>query len=210
MVRRIKKIIKGKVTRERKKIIVVGTEGKNKTETQYLRNLERKQASYHFVFAEGNETDPLKIVNNTIKKAKKEELSYKDGDLAISIFDLDLDHSKLSQLLEAKDLSKTKNIKIITSNPCFEIWYLEHFIYTSKPFNNSNELVSELKKYIHNYQKNEDYFKELFPNTNQAIINCKRLDFYHIENKQDNKLEFNNPRTDFYKLVELIISNINI
>lgn len=58
MVRRIKKIIKGKVTRERKKI-VVGTEGKNMTETQYLRNLERKQASYHF-FAEGNETNPLK------------------------------------------------------------------------------------------------------------------------------------------------------
>lgn len=95
MVKRIQKVTKSRITKKRKNIIVVGTEGKNnKTEENYLRNLERTQQKYHFIFASGNETDPVKIVRNTIKKAKAEELSYKDGDLAVSIFDLDLDWSK--------------------------------------------------------------------------------------------------------------------
>ena len=51
MVKRIKKVTKGKVTRERKKIIVVGTEGQNKTEVLYLRELEKKQNKYHCIFA---------------------------------------------------------------------------------------------------------------------------------------------------------------
>ena len=57
MVKRIKKITKNRPTRERKRIIVVGTEGNNKTEEIYFRNLEKKQTRYHFIFAEGNDTD---------------------------------------------------------------------------------------------------------------------------------------------------------
>ena len=45
MVKRIKKVTKGKVTRERKKIIVVGTEGQNKTEVLYLRELEKSRTN---------------------------------------------------------------------------------------------------------------------------------------------------------------------
>lgn len=51
MVKRIKKVTKGKVTRERKKIIVIGTEGQNKTEVLYFRELEKKQDGYHCIFA---------------------------------------------------------------------------------------------------------------------------------------------------------------
>ena len=47
MVKRIKKVTKGKVTRERKKIIVVGTEGQNNTEVMYRREMEKKQKKYH-------------------------------------------------------------------------------------------------------------------------------------------------------------------
>ena len=98
MVKRIKKITKEKVTRERKKIVVIGTEGKNKTEALYFRELEKKQNRYHCIFAPGNETDPVKIVRNTAKKAREEGLSFKEGDMAISVFDLDADEAKYLQL----------------------------------------------------------------------------------------------------------------
>ena len=93
MVKRIKKVTKGRVTRERKRVIVIGTEGLNKTEILYFKELEKKQEKYHCIFAKGNETDPVKIVRNTAKRAREEELSYKEGDMAVSIFDLDVDET---------------------------------------------------------------------------------------------------------------------
>lgn len=206
MVKKITKTTRGKTTRERKKIIVVGTEGNNKTEELYLRELEKKQCQYHFLFAPGNETDPVKIVRNTIKKVKDEELSFKDGDLAISIFDLDMDRAKEDQLNQAKALSQAKSIGLVTSNPCFEIWYLEHFGYTSKPFSNSAELIKELKKHLSEYNKSKSYFEILYPLTKEAVKNCALLDKHHTLSGPEGLSEFNNPRTDVYKLVEIILA----
>ena len=87
---KIEPVTKNHPNRERKKVILVGTEGKNKTEELYLRELEGTQKKYHFIFAAGNETDP--------------------------------------------------------SNPCFEIWYLEHLGYSSKVFRNSEEVIKQILK----------------------------------------------------------------
>lgn len=206
MVRRIKKVTKNHPTRKRKKIIIVGTEGNNKTESLYLRNLEKTQEAYHFIFASGNETDPVKILRNTINKAKTEGISLKHGDLAISIFDLDLDNSKKDQLYHAKDISAKSNVVIVTSNPCFEVWYLEHYGYTSKSFNSNAELIEEVKKHIPKYKKNTCDFEILYPLTEDAIKNCEMLDGYHRINSSEDMFEYNNPRTDVYKIIKLITS----
>lgn len=203
MVKRIKKVTKGRVTRERKKIIVIGTEGQNKTEVLYFRELEKKQSRYHCIFAQGNETDPVKIVQNTVRKAKEEELSFKEGDIAISVFDLDADDSKRDQLKKAKEDAGKKNIGIVSSNPCFEVWYLEHFGYTTKPFVSSNAVIRELEKKIPKYQKNVCDFETLYPKTEAAIENCEKLDKYHADNNVTD--EFANPRTDMYKVVRVLV-----
>lgn len=204
MVKRIKKVVKGKVTRERKKIIVIGAEGNNKTEVLYFRELEKKQNKYHCIFAHGTETDPVNIVRNTIRKAHEEELSFRDGDKAISIFDLDVDDSKQAQLKKAKDNAEKANVDIATSNPCFEVWYLEHFGYTSKPFASSTAVVRELEKKIPGYRKNTCNFEVLYPKTKEAISNCEKLDMYHAGNNATG--EFANPRTDIYKVVRVIVN----
>ncbi len=205
MVKRIKKVTKSKATRERKKIIIVGTEGDNQTEIQYLRSLEKRQKQYHFIFAPGRDTDPIGILRNTIRKADDEEISPRTGDLAVSIFDLDLDRTKIPQLSDAKRLAEKKGISIITSNPCFEIWYLEHFGYTSRSFNSSAELLQVLKKYIPDYQKSYCDITVLYPLTDEAISNCKRLDEHHKKNGTETVFEFSNPRTDMYILIEQIL-----
>lgn len=202
MVRRIKKVTKNRITRKRKRIIVVGTEGLNKTEILYLQEIEKKQEKYHFLFAQGNETDPVKIVRNTINKAKNEEISYKQGDMAISIFDLDLDPAKEIQLESAKLVASKKNIKLITSNPCFEVWYLEHFGFTSKPFTSSNEVVRDLMKKYPSYQKNRCDIDIFYPLTKDAIKNCKQLIEHHRRNGREN--EFSNPITNIFEIVEVL------
>ena len=202
MVKRIKKVVKEKATRERKKIIVVGTEGQNKTEVLYFRELEKKQNKYHCIFAQGNETDPVKIVRNTARKAKEEELSLKEGDIAISVFDLDADESKQAQLKAAKEDAEKKNVCIVNSNPCFEVWYLEHFRHSTKAFTNSNAVIRELEKHLPGYRKNVCDFESLYPKTGEAIKNCEKLDRYHAENNAAD--EFANPRTDIYKVARIL------
>lgn len=131
-------------------------------------------------------------------------MSLKNGDLAISIFDLDLSDSKKEQLKKAKEISDRNNITIISSNPCFEVWYLDHFGYTSKPFNNNIEMIASLRKHIPDYQKNQCNFDKLYPLTDEAIRNCEKLDEHHRKIGSEDIFEFNNPRTDMYKIVKLI------
>ena len=47
-------------------------------------------------------------MKNTLSRAKAEELVYKQGDMAVSIFDLDVDVTKKEQLQEAKEISRGK------------------------------------------------------------------------------------------------------
>ena len=207
MVSRAKKVRKNKITKFRKSLLVIGTEGDNKTEELYFRELERKQGKYHVIFARGNETDPVNIVKNTAKAAKKEEISIKKGDLAISIFDLDVDRKKVEQLLEAKKTADAGKINIFTSNPCFEVWYLEHFSYTSKYFSNSEDVIKELVKQCPNYQKNTCDIDLFYPLTKNAIQNCVLLEEHHRKYGSEKTEEFNNPRTDIYKLVQKMIED---
>ena len=205
MVKRSRKVTKNKPTRERRKLIVLGTEGNNKTEVLYFRNLEKVQKEYRFIFVQGKETDPIKILRNTIRRSKDEELSFKHGDLAITIFDLDLDATKRHQFNEALAVSKKNNVQILTSNPCFELWYLEHFGYSSKPFNSNSELIRELEEYLPDYEKNSCDFDVLYPKTGEAINNCEKLDEHHVQTGSVEPFEFNNPRTDVYRLVKILL-----
>ena len=204
MVIKAKRVKKNKTTRVRKKLLLAGTEGNNKTEKIYLREMERRQNDYHILFAPGNETDPVNIVKNTIRAKNKEALSSKKGDIAISVFDLDAEEKKKPQLSEAKRLAEKGNVQIITSNPCFEVWYLEHFGYTSKNFQNSSEVIKDLVKHCPRYQKNSCDFELFYPLTEVAIENCKLLKEFHENHGFEVIDEFNNPRTDVYKVVELL------
>ena len=205
MVKSIKKVVKARPTRERRKIIVVGTEGNNKTEETYLRSLEKKQSKYHFIFANGNDTDAVNIVNNTIKKARTEGISYRNGDFAVSMFDLDTEKSKENQFMKAKVIAECKNIMLITSNPCFELWFLEHFCFTTKPFDGSGSLIKELKSFIPNYTKNLGVFDVLYSKLKDAIVNCERLDKYHQASRINEQLQLCNPQTEVYKLVKMVM-----
>ena len=205
MVKHIKKVTKRRPTRERKRIIVVGAEGDNKSEIQYFQELEKTQDKYHFILAPGKDTDPVRIVRKTANKAKQENLDYRHGDMAISIFDLDQDQMKNSQLEAAKNLAQKKKVMIITSNPCFEVWYLEHFSYTSKPFVNSDAVIKELRKSFPEYKKNHCEFDVFYPNTVAAIKNCEKLILFHEANGSVD--EFANPRTDIHKIVKMLVEN---
>lgn len=206
MVRNIKEFKKNKPTRERKVLVIVGTEGKNKTEQLYLKEFEKTQRKYHFIFTKGDDTDPENIVKNTIKMLKKEDIDKK-SDIAISVFDMDFGEERKEQFLKAKKIAEKSKIMLITSNPCFEIWFLLHFEYSTKQFTSSDDLLSTLRKFDKDYAKNKCNFLIYKNLINEAVENCKKLDKYHLENSNNSNIEFNNPRTDMYKLIEKLLRN---
>ena len=127
-------------------------------------------------------------------------MSNKRGDFAVSIFDLDLDGTKVNQLLAAKDLSSKKNVRLITSNPCFEIWLLLHVV-EHKTALNSDAVIMALKKSAPVWK---NYIKSTFTETQKAFLN----DNINIAVARAKELqEFQNPSTGVYKLIEHLKSD---
>ena len=138
-------------TRTPKRILLIKAEGKNKTEINYFNNF--KSNTINVVLAKGNETDPENMMQQLVKQYNSDDLG--DDDLAVCLVDADFDSSKDAQLKAAEKLiPKEKNIKLIVSNPCFEIWFICHYIYSTRSYTNTDDVINYLKKKIPNYEKN--------------------------------------------------------
>ena len=131
--------------RNQKSKILIAVEGNNKTEKTYFSNFEDCKKSYNITYARGNDTDPLKLVKTLVKEIKKMGLDLRDGDVAYCVFDTDIDLNKNKIIEEAIQLAMKNHIKIITSSPCIELWFLLHYDYTTANMSSKN-VIKRLKK----------------------------------------------------------------
>ncbi len=191
-----------KVKRERKKIIAICCEGKNQTERLYFNNFKTRDVIIKF--SKGNETDPKGMLDKLINFLNSEGIDTNNGDKAFLILDGDVDSSKQIQLNSTIEKAKANNIEVILSIPCFELWYLLHFIYTSKPYTSNQQLIKDLKKHLPDYSKNSDVFAQIKGYTDVAITNSKKLEQFHVDNGQVLNNINCNPYTGVHKVVEYI------
>lgn len=152
MVAHTKQKKRGLITRKQKKLILLGTEGKNETESNYFREFNRKQNTYVIKDAKGNNTDPEGIVADTINSLKQEGIDYVEGDLAFCVFDADTNPAKQRQISRAVQLANKHGIEVLLSAPCFEIWFLQHFDYSTAQLT-SEAAIEKLSRYIPDYKK---------------------------------------------------------
>lgn len=153
---------------------------------------------------------PISIVEHANHRFTDEKKSYRpDFDKVFCVFDRDT-HStffEAKQKIEAINKKLKKPIfNAIPSDPCFEIWLIIHFKYTSKLYEKSgrksaaNMVVEELRMLLPNYQKG---YKEAFQDTcvlmAKAIENSKKLKDYCEKNGTES------PRTDIDIMIEYII-----
>lgn len=202
MVRRANKKQKGRPSRPMRKIIMIATEGGNRTEQTYFAEFNRKQNECHIVFADGNSTDPVKIVKEANKSANNQGIRKDYGDTVIAVFDADFD--KQEQIRMARELARKNKIEIIISNPCFEVWLLQHFRFSTRGYHSNNDVISELTNRWPEYRKNIESFQYLADRTELAIDNARRLDAYHNNVNPGMEIEDRNPATNVYKLVERV------
>lgn len=127
----------------------------------------------------------------------------KDYDKVYWIIDFDVINKETREakrgaktaLQELKEYSNNiernyKNIVIvIVNNPCFEYWLLLHFEATSKFYSSYDELIRQLKRYLSDYEKSQNYYTKqnkdiylrLASKLPDAITNAKRLNDFDFD-----------------------------
>lgn len=194
---------RGKYNRKSKRVVLVSYEGKNKTEKIYFNNFSNRENDFILQVVPGNETDPINLVKQTIKKINELGLDLESDDKAFCIFDTDTQVQKNKQIVEAIKLAESYNIKVITSCPCFEIWFLLHYEYTTG-FLDNNSVIDKLKSHNKKYEKNYNIFPDIKNKVNMAIENAKKLEQYQLENNKDKHSVDANPHTNVYEVIEEI------
>ena len=195
---------RGKKRRAKKNIILLALEGDNKTERLYFGNF-RNHDKYVIHIAKGNDTSPMQMIKSLKKDFSRLEINTSDNDIAACIFDSDIDLGKQTEINKCIADAKNQNIEIIISNPCFEIWYLSHFVVSTKYYKNE-DVINELKKYIPDYNKAKNVYPEIYMLTNEAIKNAKALENHHKDLNRNLGDMRANPSTNVYKMVEVLTS----
>lgn len=159
MVKRSAQKQRGRNERSTKRFILIGTEGKNKTEIGYFNQFNRIQKNFRVRFSSGNSTDSMGIVEDI--KRSKDGLDFRADDLAFAVFDADLWGTRGKQIQQAINYAEKQEIKVILSNPCFEVWFVLHFEDGRAPYDSSDKVIDKLKQYVPDYEKSRDMFEIL-------------------------------------------------
>lgn len=187
--------------------ILIAAEGKNVTEKNYLTSLWRDhhpETVIDFVDKKGA-TDPETMLNNVENAWKDKPMNSDRGDKAYVVLDLDCDEKKARLINQLN--SRREHAVFIVSNPCFEVWFLMHFRYSTRQFASSSEVIKELKGKgcIPNYQKNMDVYSLIKDKLKTARDNAKRLESSYLNDGVHWPSSHYNPRTDVLTVVNKIL-----
>lgn len=143
--------------RLRKPIYVIG---EGITEKPYFQHL-KKLREYNV------KLKPRLAKNSSIDYIKREVDRLLEGDvIVISVLDADTsqknstDQKKICTTSKfLKNYKNKENLILSETLPSIEFWFLLHFISTHKKFDNYRQLRDELRIYISEYDKKEDFLK---------------------------------------------------
>ncbi|MGH1396292.1 MAG: RloB family protein, partial [Trichormus sp.] len=124
--------------------------------------------------------------------------------LVFCVFD---DDNKIEKFKQAISKAKENDFIPITSIPCFEVWFLLHYCYTTSPFNNYKQLLPKLEAEMRKkgilkqgeyYNKSDlELYKKLKIHQQDAVNHATRL-----EKDYPNEHGCNNPSTKVHTLVK--------
>lgn len=189
-------IIRKKAFREQNTTVLILCEGD--TEAYYIKGLNKSLGLVFGIEIDPLSKDPLSIVEEAQRR------NNSDFDRIYCVFDRN-SHESYDEALRKINSSTqiNSNIKIINSVPCFEIWFLFHFIYSTKPLRICDNAIREIKGKgrLESYSKaDKQIYEKTRKNISKAIKNSKKILQFHQTNKSK---EFN-PSTRFHELVEFL------
>lgn len=142
-------------TREPYDRVLIVCEG-TKTEPRYfsevIRHYRLSTANVEIV---GIGTGPLTIIEKAKEAQRNERKNREKYDRIYCVFDRD-QHANFQR---ASDLAKTNGLRLCRSWPCFEFWFLLHFCFTRRPYeqahgtSSAENCIRDLRQYWPDYEK---------------------------------------------------------
>jgi hypothetical protein len=176
--------------------VLIVCEGR-KTEPQYLEGVKQAFRLGNTLVTPADGTDPVSIV----RSAQSLNSALDKYDRVYCVFDRN-GHDNFS---EAIGLIRQLGYHPIVSWPCFEIWILLHFVYSTAPFNpiggkSACDLVlREVTKHFPNYAKGlPGVYGQLKLKIDGAIAHANRLAEHNVSTQSYN------PSTRMHELVDYL------
>jgi len=190
-------------TRQPYDYVLIVCEG-GKTEPQYFDALILAEglssANVHVISGDGH-TDPVSIV-------KIAESKLANGyDRIFCVFDRNghANYEEALSRIESQEAGQNGTLTAITSWPCFEVWLLLHFAYSSAPFQKTgnrsacDNVVRSLLGHVPDYAKGRaTTYVELVDRLDLAMKHASRLA------KDNVKTGSTNPATSAFELVNYL------
>lgn len=185
-------------------MVLIVCEG-GKTEPYYfsgLRDALRLNTANIEICGKECSSSPRGVVDFAIQKYN----SGKYYDRVYCVFDKDK-HETYNEALawiKKKKLEKGHKILAITSVPCFEVWFLLHYRYSSSGYvacqrSICEQVIKDLKQHIPEYEKGSgDIYRQIQDKTDTAVTNAKKLSHHNTVVQTDN------PSTKVHQLVEYL------
>lgn len=198
----------GEVSREKRRkrkvkpLVLIVSEGKD-TEINYFKQFNQKYVNVDVKPVDKNsdgknksrKTDPSNLVDKAIEYIdNKYDINEEDGDRVWCLMDVDLNYnnpnpveSRAQEIQKAytkvENYKKKSKVRINfgLSNPCFEIWYLLHYKYTTANLKNYDAVKEKIEKDtpIGEYEKNKSIYSVVHDQTSTALRNCEKLRKYY-------------------------------
>ena len=187
-----------KARRDSYDTVLIVCEGE-KTEPNYFRELRdtlKLNSANIEITGDTGGSSPMDVVNYGFDH-------YLNYDRTFCVFDKDC-HANYQAALDkvrSKRQKKGHRLDVVVSVPCFELWLLLHFRYTTKNFATGHgsiceQVIADLKKDMPGYAKGEKgLFRQLKGRQAAAIANAKQLARYCRKSGTDH------PSTQVHQLV---------
>jgi hypothetical protein len=194
---------RGKGIQTRYSVAIVGDGQTERIYFDNVRDTDRPDNLHIFPDA------PRRIGNYKGVLARAIELKEDGYDRVYALIDMDTVISDRQHLgyQVAKTAASAAGVIVLENNPCFEVWLLMLFRYTTKLFNDCDDVTTALREFIPEYNKSERFtvgarlyekFKDRI--TANGIPNARRLEAGR--NLQDERY----PRAQIYELFEWYFS----
>ncbi len=192
---------RGRINRNRYPVVLYAAEGNNKTEQTYLQNFQDRNR-INIIPTSGNWTDPIGMMDNLVREAREYGLDIRNGDRAFCIIDTDACNEKQVQI-DAACRKETAVVKVITSSPCIEEWFLCHYR-LSTGYHTSADAIDELEARCPGYKKSFNIYPVIKDQQDTAIQHAMRLEQFHHEQGRSVHSVDSNPSSEMYKVIEFL------
>ncbi len=211
MSRRGRKTTRGRRLRGRplKTTVLIVGEGRE-TEVNYFDQLKRLDSvaeRFTVTVKKGPGFNPERVVQETVKHKQRAEIREAPYDEVWCVLDTE-GAEKRDSLDKASRLANQNGIRLSVSNPSFEVWFLAHFVRTSRGFNDCDAVIVELNKHWSHVSKasydksDEQVFQRLQDRLEDALRNARQV--REKDHKHPDIGECNSS-TEVYLLIEHLL-----